>query len=297
MPFISALYVYPVKSCRAIAVTDALIERDGLQWDRRWMVVDANGRFVSQREYPSMARIVTALTADALHLRADDAPGELVVPLVPLVHSDAPAQAARVPVTVWNDSFDALDEGDAAARWLSAVIGAPLRLVRFADDVTRLASRKWTGGVDAPTRFADGFPLLVTADASLAELNGRLAAKGVPPLPMNRFRPNVVLGGTDAFDEDFAGTLSIGAADAGGSVVLRAVKPCARCPITTVDQTTGTIDPRWPHEPLDTLAVYRANPRVDGGLTFGQNAIVVDGVGRRLRVGDQVEVEVDFDGD
>jgi uncharacterized protein YcbX len=169
-----------------------------------------------------------------------------------------------------------------------------VRLVRFADDVTRLASPKWTKGVDAPTRFADGFPLLVTADASLADLNDRLGAKGVAPLPMNRFRPNVVLGGTEAFDEDFAGTLSIGTA---AEVVLRIAKPCARCPITTVDQASGTIDPRWPHEPLDTLATYRANPRVDGGLTFGQNAIILEGVGQRLRVGDAVEVEVDFDGE
>jgi len=285
MPFISALFVYPVKSCAAIALTDALLEREGLQWDRRWMVVDTTGRFVSQREYPSMARISTVLGADALHLCVDGAATELVVPFVP------PAQAARVRVTVWRDSFDALDEGDTAARWLSAAIGAPVRLVRFADDVTRLANRKWTKDIDAPTHFADGYPLLVTADASLAELNGRLREKGVPSLPMDRFRPNVVLGGTDAFDEDFAATLSIGA------VVLRVVKPCARCPITTVDQATGTIDPRWPHEPLDTLATYRANPRVDGGLTFGQNTIVQAGAGQRLRVGADVELALDFDGE
>ena len=282
MPFISALFVYPVKSCAAIALTDALLEPEGLQWDRRWMVVDGAGRFVSQREYPSMARISTALRADALHLRADGAATELVIPFT------LPAHAARVPVTVWRDSFDALDEGDAAARWFSAAIGAPLRLVRFADDVTRLANRKWTRGIDAPTHFADGYPLLVTADASLAELNGRLRAKGAPALPMDRFRPNLVLGGTDAFDEDFAATLSI------GPVVLRTAKPCARCPITTVDQASGAIDPRWPHEPLDTLATYRANPRVDGGLTFGQNAIVEAGAGQRLRVGDEVELAVDF---
>lgn len=291
MPFISALFVYPVKSCGAIALTDALIERDGLQWDRCWMVVDAGGRFVSQREYPSMARIATTLGVDALHLRSSDAASDLAVPFA------LSAQVNRLPVSVWSDSVEALDEGDAAAHWLSDVIGAPLRLVRFADDVTRLASRKWTKDIDAPTRFADGFPLLVTADASLAELNGRLAAKGVPPLLMNRFRPNVVLGGTEAFDEDFAGTLSIGAAGADANIALRVVKPCARCPITTVDQASGTIDPRWPHEPLDTLAGYRANPRVDGGLTFGQNAIVIDGVGRRLRVGDDVELELDFDGE
>lgn len=291
MPFISALFVYPVKSCRAIALSDALIEREGLQWDRRWMVVDARGQFVSQREYPSMARIETVLGDDALHLRADGMAVELSVPFV--LADETP----RMRVTVWRDTLEALDEGDAAASWISDAVGAPLRLVRFADDVTRLANRKWTKEIDAPTRFADGYPFLVTADASLSELNGRLGAKGVPPLPMNRFRPNVVLGGTDAFDEDFAGTLSIGPAGTAADVVLRVVKPCARCPITTVDQSSGTVDPRWPHEPLDTLAEYRANPRVDGGLTFGQNAIVVEGVGRRLRVGDEVDLEFDFDGE
>jgi uncharacterized protein YcbX len=291
MPFITALFVYPVKSCRAIAMTDVLIERDGLQWDRRWMVVDAQGNAVSQREYPSMARIEPTLGADALHLRVDGAGTALTLPF------ETPAHAARVPVSVWSHGLQALDEGDDAARWFSDAIGAPVRLVRFADDVTRLASRKWTKDLDAPTRFNDEFPLLVTAEASLADLNGRLGAKGVSPLPMSRFRPNVVLGGTEAFDEDFAGTLSIGAADGDGAranVVLRAVKPCARCQITTLDQSSGLTDPRWPHEPLDTLAAYRANPKVDGGLTFGQNAIVVEGVGRRLRVGDTVELELDF---
>ena len=291
MPFISALFVYPVKSCAGIPLDDALIEADGLQWDRRWMIVGANGRFVSQREYPSMARIITALGDDALHLHADRASAGLSLPFA------TPANAARVPVSVWKDSFDALDEGEAAAQWVSGVIGAPLRLVRFADDVTRLASRKWTRDVEAPTRFADGFPLLVTTDASLAELNGRLDAKGVPPLPMNRFRPNVVLGDTEAFDEDFVGTATVGANGDADPVVLRFVKPCARCPITTVDQATGAADPHWPHEPLDTLAGYRADARVDGGLTFGQNAVVVAGVGKRLRVGDAVELELAFDDD
>jgi len=286
MPLLTALFIYPIKSCRAIALDDVSIEHDGLQWDRRWMVVDAGGRFVSQREYPTMARIVTTLGHDALQVRVDDTESELSIPFA------APAYARRVPVTVWSDYFEAFDEGDAAARWFSDAIGAPVRLVRFADDVTRLASPQWTNGIDAPTRFADGFPLLVTAEASLADLNARLRAKGAPPLPMSRFRPNLVLGGTHAFDEDFAPTLSIGA----GEVVLRLAKPCARCSITTVDQRSGTIDARWPHEPLDTLAAYRANPRVDGGLTFGQNAIVVAGTGRTLRVGEEVELVLDFDG-
>ena len=288
MPSVSALFIYPVKSCGAIALDHALLEPHGLEWDRHWMVVDRNGRFVSQREYPAMALIRPVLTPDSLELSAPGAADVLRLPL------EAPREAARVPVTIWRDSLDALDEGDGPARWFSGVLGVPVRLVRFDREVTRLANKMWTTGADAPTKFADGFPLLVTTEASLDELNQRLQAKGAPSVPMNRFRPNIVLNGVDAFEEDFVETLSIGADD---SIVLRFVKPCARCPITTVDQLAGRPDPQWPTEPLDTMMGWRANPRVDGGLTFGQNAIVVGGAGRRVNVGTDVSWELAFPDD
>ncbi|HEV3429566.1 MAG TPA: MOSC domain-containing protein, partial [Paraburkholderia sp.] len=203
---------------------------------------------------------------------------------------------ARMSATVWKDTFDALDEGDEAAQWFTSALGVPVRLVRFAQDVTRLASKKWTLENDAPTQFADGFPILVTSEASLAELNERLAAKGASPVPMSRFRPNIVVGDAgEAFEEDFIDTLSI-EADAGHEdVVLRFVKPCARCPITTIDQQTGAHDAQWPTEPLDTLQTFRVDARVDGGLTFGQNAIVVSGAGKRLAVGAQAQWEYRFE--
>lgn len=285
MPTIRALYVYPVKSCGAIALDATRMEPHGLPWDRHWMVIDENGRFVSQREFPAMARIIPTLDANALMLTSRDTAEPLVVPR-------APAHAReRVAVNVWRDHFDALDEGACAARWISTLLGAPVRLVRFAGDVTRLASKEWTKDADAPTQFADGYPILVTNTASLDDLNARLQKKGAPPIPMDRFRPNIVLDGLDAFEEDFIDTISI------GGVVLRLVKPCARCPITTVDQTKGAPDPAWPNEPLDTLFGWRANPRVDGGLTFGQNAIPLAGTGAQLRVGENVEFELAFPDD
>ncbi|WP_433705359.1 MOSC domain-containing protein [Paraburkholderia sacchari] len=285
MAVIRALFVYPVKSCGAIALDRAQLEAKGLLWDRHWMVVDENGRFVSQREIAAMARIVPAFVEGGVRLMMTDLDAPLDLSFTPR------GNEARMQVTVWKDAFEALDEGDEAARWFSQALGVAVRLVRFAPDVTRHASNQWTNDEDVPTQFADGFPLLVASEASLADLNARLAAKGAAPVPMSRFRPNIVVDGVDAFDEDFIDTLSID----GGGIVLRFAKPCARCPITTIDQRTGERDVQWPAEPLDTLAAFRADPRVDGGLTFGQNAMVVAGAGERLAVGAQAQWEYRFE--
>jgi uncharacterized protein YcbX len=258
---------------------------EGLKWDRHWMVVDKTGRVVSQREYASMARIVTAFVDGGVRLSSADTGSELLLPFAPR------GDAQRVRATVWDDTVDALDEGDEAAQWITRAVGVPLRLVSFAPDATRLASKKWTQGEDVPTQFADAFPLLVTSEASLADLNARLSAKGAPPIPMNRFRPNIVVDGEGAFEEDFIETMSIG----GGEIVLRFAKPCDRCQITTLDHRTGERNPQWIGEPLDTLMTFRADPRVNGGLTFGMNATVVAGAGKRVAVGAPVQWELRFD--
>lgn len=281
MPTLSALYIYPIKSCSAIALEQAQITPWGLEWDRHWMLVDLNGRFLSQRRYPVMARIVPSFSAHSLVVSA---PGvsSLNVPL------DAEAIQERRSVTLWKDRLRAFDEGVAAADWFSGVMGVSVRLVRFDATVRRLASKHWTGGVDAATQFADGFPFLVTAQASLDELNARLVAKGAPAIPMNRFRPNLVLSGLDAYDEDRIDTLVI---DVDERIALRLVKPCARCSMPTIDQILGARNRQWPREPLDTMASYRANPRVGGGLTFGQNALIVKGEGQALRLGMKIRHE------
>ena len=260
----------------------------GLEYDRHWMLVDTSGRFVTQRTMPRMALIEPELAGGGLVVRA---PGQAPfrTPLDAAVLSDA----ERIEVTVWRSTLNALDVGGEAAQWFSAFLGAPLRLVRFDPAAQRIANRDRTGDTIAPLRFADGYPLLVIGQASLDDLNARLAKKGVDAIPMNRFRPNLVLSGIEAYEEDYIDTLRI--ETGAGPIGLRFVKPCTRCPIPTIDQLSGAPDPRWPHEPTDTLSAYRADSRVDGQMTFGQNAVVVEGAGTVLVAGCDASPELRFD--
>lgn len=297
MPSISQLNVHPIKSCGAISRDTVRLTPYGLEHDRNWMVVDAQGRFITQRTHASLARVQPALNGDALEVRT---PGmaTLTLPLDAAALAGAPTIAA----TVWRDTVPALDAGDAAARWFSDYLGAPVRLVRFNPDSERIASRDWTGDTTANVRFADGFPLLVIGEASLGDLNLRLSGKGVDPIPMNRFRPNLVVAGIEAYEEDYIETLRIAATDgetgetgATGEIELRIVKPCTRCPMPTIDQVSGAPDPRWPNEPTDTMSIYRSDSRMNGAVTFGQNAIVIAGAGRTLAVGQACDAELRFE--
>jgi uncharacterized protein YcbX len=179
--------------------------------------------------------------------------------------------------------------GAVAAQWFTDFLGQPLRLVRFDPEVRRLASLQWTQGVEAQTQFADGYPLLVASTASLDLLNEKLAAAGHPPVGMERFRPNIVLDGLDAHDEDRLGLLRIATAE--GEVVLKPVKPCPRCPIPNVDPATGETEPTV----MDTLQGYRRNDIVGGAVSFAMNAIVVEGFEKTLRVGDAARADFRFD--
>jgi uncharacterized protein YcbX len=284
MPTLSALFVYPIKSCGGIALNRARLLDTGLAYDRHWMVTDAHGQMITQRTHPALARVRTAFDGDALVITASGMPA-LRTPLA----NDAPATIAA---TVWKDTFDAIDTGADSAAWFSDYLGLPAKLARFSPDARRACDRKWTGELDAATQFADGFPLLVVGDASLDDLNARLAAKGVPAVPIDRFRPNLVVDGLDAYDEDYVAHFDVQAA--GTTVRLRAVKPCARCPMPEIDQRTGERDPAWPHEPTDTIGAYRADARVDGAPTFGVNAIVELGAGVELEVGQALEAEIAF---
>ncbi len=199
------------------------------------------------------------------------------------LRADVLIDVTPIRATVWRDTFVALDTGDATAQWLTACLSTPARLVHFSPATKRIVDQKWTAPLVKHTRFADGFPLLVLGQASLDDLNARLSTKGAPGIPMNRFRPNLVIGGLDAYEEDFVGDMQIGDAQ------LRLVKLCSRCPMPTIDQLTGAPHPEWPHKPLDTMSGYRASEQMDGQLTFGKNAVVVEGerivleVGRRSR--------------
>jgi hypothetical protein len=259
---LAELHVYPVKSCRGIALEEARLTEAGLEHDREWMIVTPDGRFTTQRERPRLALVETRLTPGALVLSAAGH-GSVAVPFE---HDGAPLE-----VTVWRDRCRAHDQGEDAARWLSAFAGCELRLVRFDPSHRRPSDPAWTGGLEALARFSDGFALLAIARASLADLNTRLAT----PLPMNRFRPNLVLDGLPPYGEDRLEDL------VAGNARLRRAKPCARCVVTTTDQSTGERDGE---EPLRTLKSYRWDPALKG-ITFGQNLIVAGGAGSWLRVG------------
>ena len=285
---IAALFVYPVKSCAGVAVTDTVLTDTGLDLDRAWMVVDTQGRFVSQRELPRMALIQPQLRHYDIVLRA---PGMLAL------HLQIDTVEAATTVQVWQDEVKAYDMGDLAAQWFSDFLAPdraspqarPYRLVRFDPEQQRLSSLTWTGGVKAPNQFSDGYPVLVTSTASLDGLNRRLQAQGHPAVGMERFRPNIVLAGIEEHDEDRIDRLHI--ATGSGSVVLQPVKPCPRCPIPNIDPRTAISSPQVG----DTLQTYRQDPRVDGAITFGMNAIVLEGTDQPLRVGQSVQGNFRFD--
>ncbi len=278
---IARLFVYPVKSCAGIEVQQALLTETGLDLDRAWMVVDAQGMFLTQRSLPRMALIRPQLKSDELVLRA---PGMLAL------HVAIDAVEAPATVTVWCDTVPAWDMGPVAAQWFSDFLGQPCRLVRFDPEHRRLSSLEWTGGVEVPNQFADGFPLLVTSEASLQDLNVRLAAEGHATVGMERFRPNVVLAGVDAHDEDRVDMIHV-EGDGTTDVHLQPVKPCARCPIPDIDPATAESHPSVG----DTLRTYRQDKRLDGAITFGMNAIVRSGAGQWLRVGQRMAADLWFE--
>jgi hypothetical protein len=257
---VTGIYTYPIKSCGGIAHERRELHARGLHGDRAWMIVrdDANyGEFVTQREFPRMALIQPVYTPDGLTISA---------PGMPEIHVRYDAQSARrLDVTVWKDSVRAIDQGDDIAAWVSEFLGASLRLVGFADDSRRVKHTEFTPHA-FETGFADAYPLLIAAQQSLDELNRRLAERGKSTVPMQRFRPNLVLDGLDApFDEDHWKWITI------RDVRYEIAKPCARCAITTVDPQTGVIPEKG--EPLATLETFRRGTDRVKGVLFGQNAI------------------------
>jgi hypothetical protein len=275
-----ALNVHPIKSCAGIAREACTLVETGLEHDRAWMVVDAHGEMLTQRVLPRMALVRPEFRYGELVLRA---PGMLALHLL-LDTVEAPTR-----VRVWDDVVRAYDMGVQAAQWFSDFLGRPLRLVRFDPEEERLSNPRWAGSVAARNAFSDGFPLLVANAASLDDLNLRLAARGAAPVTMQRFRPNLVLGGLQPYDEDHLHEVVIATAE--GPVRLRLVKPCVRCSIPNVDPATAATA----HEPGDTLAGYRADPRMNGGITFAINAVVVAGIGHTLRVGQEAQASWHFE--
>jgi uncharacterized protein YcbX len=266
MAIIRELNIYPLKSGRTIAKQHARLGATGFEWDRHWMAASPDGVFMSQRTQPRLALVEPEVGDDELILRAAG-----LDPLRIAVKPEGPEQPARV----WKDGISALDQGDFAARWLTDVIGFAARLLRISPALDRHANVTYAGSTVAPVSFADGFPILVCNAASLAHLNTRMPE----PVPMERFRPNIVLDGLEPFEEDRISELHF------GSVTLRLVKPCTRCIITSTDQRTGQPSTN----PLPVLRAFRFNKALMG-VTFGENAVIAHGVGQVLKVGEACSV-------
>ncbi|HUR57192.1 MAG TPA: MOSC N-terminal beta barrel domain-containing protein [Opitutaceae bacterium] len=269
---LSALYVYPVKSLRGFAVTESAVDDLGLAGDRRFMLIDETGRFLTQRALPRMALIATALAAGQLTLSAQGA-GSVTVATAP-----DPAAPLR-NVSVWkSEGLLAEDCGEAPARWLSAFLQAKIRLVRIGAKFMRPVLKQVAGPGDRVS-FADSVPFLILTEASLVDLNDRLVAQGGEALPMDRFRPNLVVAGATAFAEDSWARFRI------GGLTFHAAGPCTRCTITTTNQQTAERG----KEPLRTLATYRRDAEDPTDVIFGQNVVHETKAGK-LRVGDKVDI-------
>ena len=258
-------FLYPVKSMRGVEVSSLELDEKGVVGDRRWMVIDAEGRFVTQRTVTALTQVQPALLPGGLRL--DDGGRTLEVPLPPL-------EAPRRQVTVWRDTFPALDAGEEAAAWLSARLGFACRLVAFANDVRREVDV--TYAKDAQTTFTDAYPLLIVNEASLDALNARLPA----PIPMARFRPNLVVRAGTPWAEDGWKKLVI------DGVKLDGVKPCARCVAITTDQRSG----ERPQGALPLTALTELHSMPGRGAIFGMN-LVHRSLGT-LRVGAPVALEM-----
>ncbi len=260
---LASIAIYPIKSLAGIDLTVASVEPRGLRLDWRWMVVDAAGTALTQRDFPRMALIRVTVDDDGLVCSAPWRD--------PLRIPFTIAQSATRMVTITRDECPALDVGDGSARWLSDYIGIECRLVTMPETTRRQVSQDY-GGPDDVVSFADNYPFLLIGANSLADLNQRLEQ----PLPMNRFRPNFVIDGGAPFAEDGWKRIRI------GSVAFRVVKPCARCDMPTVDQARGIFAGK---EPLKTLATFRKH---GSKVLFGQH-LIADGAGT-IRVGDPVEI-------
>lgn len=258
---VTGLFVYPVKSARGIARARVALTATGLEWDRQWMIVNARGVFLSQRSHPQLARIVPEVIPDALVLNA---------PGLPALRLPLDAGGTPIAVKVWDDACVGIDQGSEAHEWVSQAVGETVRLMRAAPGMGRVANPKFAGATPAPIGFPDGYPVLVCNEASLEDLNERLPRR----IPMERFRPNIVLSGFPAWAEDSIDTLTI------GPVVLRLVKPCTRCTIPSIDQQTG--EPST--DPAPALKRFRFSKALRG-VMFGENAVIAEGRGEPIERG------------
>ena len=273
---VSELYVYPIKSCQGIKLKQAEVTSKGFLWDRELMVVTRRGKFLTQRQFPQLAKAQITLDGDRISLSTEDNSLEILT-FTPSL------EGAEIAVEIWRDNTVAIDQGDEVAAWFHRLLeldkNKECRLVR--QSAIRNIRHKLSFKEENPVSFADGYPFLLTATASLAELNRRLVEtyeEAAPTIPMNHFRPNIVVETATAFEEDNWKVIQL------GDIKFAVVKPCSRCIITTIDQKKGTKNPL--KEPLRTLGSFRQFG--DQGVMFGENMVPYsEGI---LKVGDKLEI-------
>ena len=288
--YISEINIYPIKSLKGISLDSSLVQERGLQYDRRWMLTTPEGMFFTQREFPRMATMDVWIEEDGTGLGvAADRFGDVFVPM-------DPRTGHRQQVTIWQSVCEGEVHSAALNEWFSDVIGTNCQLVYMPDDSRRGLNPRFDRGNEVVS-FADGYPLMVLSEASLDDLNRRIAAANTNgtaahlPLPMNRFRPNIVVSGCDAYAEDDWQRIRIGETE------FRSTKPCERCVVTTVDQAKGEFAGK---EPLKTFASYRMAKDLipdryeslgvgANAVLFGQN-LVAESFGSTLKVGDEIQL-------
>lgn len=259
---ISQINIYPIKSCAGISLLNAPVVDTGFEHDREWMIVDDAGNFITQRQFPKLVFIKTTPIQNGVKLEAPGMP-YIEVPII--------LTGEKIETEVWESKCVGIEQGQPIADWLTKFIGKNCKLIRMAPDFKRSIKEKYKTEGNEITGFADAFSFLLISEESLNDLNSKLDEK----IPMNRFRPNIVISGGTPYQEDLWKKLKI------GNIVFNIAKPCARCEITTINQLTGEKG----NEPLETLGTYRSKPK---GIMFGQN-LVHNGTGT-LNVGDVIEI-------
>lgn len=262
---IKSLHIYPIKSLGGIDLEIADVTSRGLAFDRRWVIVDENNRFISQRECPKMAKLIPNIKSGQMEIIDFEGPIDRIS--FPLTSPNTQAE----DVTIWDDVVPAKEVSKEVSAWLSKYMGRPARLMYMHEESIRQADQRYAISPNDQVSFADGYPILIISEAALELLNSKLDE----PIPMNRFRPNIVVSGTTAHEEDSWRKIAT------QSQTLYGVKPCARCKITTIDQETGVSG----KEPLRTLATYR---QTANKILFGENFIPTNE--GQLAVGDVIAV-------